>query len=285
MTYGSLIDAHVHLWDLDHLPYPWVRDVPVLNRTCTLPMYDRARGDVEVDKIIFVECTVSFDDAQSRREVQWVSRLAERDERLRGIVAHASLEKGARSRDHLEWLARNPLVKGIRRLLQDEPEGFCRRPDFVEGVRLLADYGYTFDLCIRHTQLPEAIALVRACPEVRFVLDHLGKPPIRAGRLQPWKQYLRELAACPNAFCKISGVVTEADPNSWTSDDLRPYIEHAIDAFGFGRVLFGGDWPVVTTAATLTAWIEVAREMVQDCTPSERDRLFHTTAQRVYRLT
>lgn len=280
-----LIDTHVHLWDLERQRYPWVAEHPVLNRTYGIDEFDAARGDVTIDKFVFVECTVSFDDAVARDEVRWVHALAAQEPRLQGLVAHASLEKGRAIRPHLAWLADRPLVRGVRRLIQDEPDpDFCLGSSFVEGVRLLAAFDFTFDVCVVHDQLPQVVALIRQCPDVQFVLDHLGKPAVREGAMDPWRAHIRALAEYPNVVCKLSGALTEADVDRWTPENVRPYLEHVIEAFGFDRVMFGGDWPVLKRAGTYPEWVQLVRDTVAGCTRDEQRRLFRTTAERVYRL-
>jgi len=281
-----LIDTHLHLWDLERFAYEWVREEAVLNQTHDLDAFDAGRnGEVAVAKMVFVECTVSFDDAAAREEVRWVHQIAEHDARLQGIVAHASLERGAAIRPHLEWLADQPLVRGVRRLLQDEPDpDFCLQPSFVEGVQRLAAFDFAFDVCVYHHQLPQVIELVDQCPDVSFVLDHIGKPAIREGHLDPWRAHIAALADRPNVVCKVSGVLTEADPAAWTPEAVRPYLEHAIEAFGFDRVMFGGDWPVLKLASTYPEWVQLVRAVVYDASSAEQHRLFRGTAERVYRL-
>jgi L-fuconolactonase len=198
-------------------------------------------------------------------------------------VAFAPLEKGAAAGDALARLAANPLVKGVRRLIQSEadPE-FCVKPDFVRGVRSLAAHGLSFDLCLRHPQLAAALRLVRQCPDVRFVLDHLGKPEIRSGRLEPWRAELRELSRRENVWCKLSGLVTEADHAGWKPADLRPYLDHAIGCFGLDRVMFGGDWPVSTLATDYPRWVAALDEALRGCTPDEAQRVYVRNAERCY---
>ena len=157
---------------------------------------------------------------------------------------------GDRAADALDRLAEIPQVKGVRRIVQFESDlDFCLRPDFVRGVQLLERYGLSCDICISHEQLANTIELVRQCPNITFVLDHIGKPDIAAGLMEPWKSELSELARIPNVHCKLSGTVTEADHQAWTRDDLMPYIDHVVESFGFDRVMFGGDWPVVLNAS------------------------------------
>ncbi|MFB6248747.1 MAG: amidohydrolase [Salinibacter sp.] len=284
MDVTDLVDSHVHLWDVEHLPYPWLEAHPPLNRTHDLGAFDRATETVPVDTFVFVECTEAFDDDVSRREVAWASALAEEDPRLAGIVAHASLERGTPVREHLDWLGDRPLVTGVRRLLQDEPATFFAQPDFRDGVRALADYDFSFDLTVRAPQLPAAIDLVDACPDVQFVLDHLGKPRIREGAFDRWARRLAALAERPNVVCKLSGVLTEADPEAWTIEEVRPYIEEALAQFGADRVLFGGDWPVLRLAAEYPTWVDLLESVLEGASAAETTALFRSTAERVYEL-
>jgi L-fuconolactonase len=283
MTDFPLIDTHVHLWDPGRLSYPWLAEVPALNRPFLPDDYRRAGGPVPVAGMVFVQCECL--PVQSAAEVAWVAELARAEPRLRGIVAQAPLEQGAAVEADLAQLAANPLVKGVRRLLQAESDdAFCLRPDFVRGVQLLPRYGLSFDLCIHHRQLANVVQLVRQCPEVRFVLDHIGKPDIKAGRLDPWRAELRALAALPNTWCKLSGLATEADCAKWTPADLRPYFEHTIEAFGAGRLMFGGDWPVSTLATDFPRWVATVDAALGGASPEERHRIFVRTAEDFYRL-
>jgi L-fuconolactonase len=237
----------------------------------------------EVSKFVFVEC--SCDPSQSLDEVKWVVGLAQREPRLQAIVAHAPVELGEALRPRLSALAEFSLVKGARRLLQGEsdPE-FCLRPNFIAGVSLLAEVGYTFDLCIRHEQLPGITELVRRCPQVQFVLDHAGKPGIRARTFQPWARDLEELAKQPNVSCKISGLTTEAEIASWRPDDLKPYLDHVLTCFGFDRVLYGGDWPVALLATTYQRWLETVQAAVSTASSREQRQLFHDNAAIFYHV-
>ncbi len=282
MSTPSLLDAHVHLWEVDRFGYEWLEDLPILDHTHGLDEYTRATEEVPVDGMVFVECTESFDDQVARTEVEWVQSVA--DDRLRGIVAHASLEQGAASREHLDWLAEQPQVVGVRRILQDDPPEFLLDSDLAEGIRLLSDYEFTFDLTVTAVQLEQTIALVDRCPNVQFVLDHLGKPAIREGQLDPWRTHLERLAEREHVACKLSGVLTEADLEAWTSEDVRPFIEHALECFGPDRLLYGGDWPVLRLAADYSTWVDLVEARLQTDTEVERRTIFRETAERVYDL-
>jgi L-fuconolactonase len=196
------------------------------------------------------------------------------------------LEEGAAAETDIAAFAKMPLARGVRRLIQghaDEP-GWCLRPAFVEGVRLVAAHGLHFEICIYHPQMNDAAELVRRCPEVSFVLDHIGKPGIRDGLAEPWRRELRDLAALPNVVCKLSGVITEADYRSWSYDQIAPYMSHVIDTFGFDRLMFGGDWPVLELAATYPEWVAAVDRVTAGAAEGDLRKLYRDNAIRIYRL-
>jgi len=161
---------------------------------------------------------------------------------------------------------------------------FLLRPEFVAGVKQLAGFGFTFDLCIRQGQLRAAAELVARVPKVTVVLDHFGKPDVRGKKREPWAADLNALAALPNIVCKLSGLTTEADWSHWRPDDLKFYFERALESFGFDRVLFGGDWPVATLATDYQRWVETVQESIQSASPADRIKVFQTNAERIYRV-
>jgi L-fuconolactonase len=278
-----IVDTHLHLWDLGRLRYPWLDQNALLNRNHLIEDYRRACGPVQVAKMVFLQCECDF--AQFQQEADWVTEVAALDPRIRGIVPWAPLEKGDAAEPALAQLAANPLIKGIRRIIQFEADQeFCLRPDFVRGVQLLPRHGLSFDLCINHRQLANTLKLVRQCPNVRFVLDHIGKPDIKAGLLDPWRAELRELSRLPNVWCKVSGLVTEADFTRWTPAELQPYLDHVFDCFGFDRVMYGGDWPVSTQASDYPRWVQVLDDALRGASPDERHRLYVRNAEQFYRV-
>jgi L-fuconolactonase len=278
-----IVDAHVHLYDPGVIRYGWMKGKPALDQLRLMAELDAARGPAELEALVWVE--VGADPGLYLEEASFVDGLARADRRIRAMVAQAPLERGAAVTPDLEKLAAHGLTRGIRRLLQDEPDdAFCLRPGFVEGVRLLARHGLSFDLCVYHRQLAGAVELVRRCPEVRFVLDHAGKPGIRGGLMEPWRTHIAELAGLPNVWCKLSGLITEADHANWTREQLRPYIDHVIESFGFGRVMFGSDWPVSEQTHRYDEWVEIADEALVDASDDERRKLFRDNAIAFYRL-
>jgi L-fuconolactonase len=277
-----IIDTHLHLSDPARISYPWIKSAPVLNRPFTIDDYREACGDVEVEAMVFMEVDPYVDDRQE--EIDFVCEVAESEPRLKGMVAQAPLEQGAAIRPELENLANNPLIKGVRRLLQDEDVDFCLGTSFIEGVRQLPDFGIPFDICIYHRHLANVVKMVQQCPDVQFILDHIGKPGIKDGLLEPWKSDLKNLAALPNVMCKISGMTTEADMENWTRDDLRPYFDHVIECFGFDRVVYGGDWFVASLATTYPRFVETLDWAVAGCSDEELKKLYRDNAQKFYRI-
>jgi len=280
-----IVDAHVHLYDPDFLSYPWMKDAPLLNKLHDTAYYSERSAPVQIDKIVFVEVDVA--DGSQVEEARWVEEQSRIDPRVQGLVVAAPLERGAASVENdIAAMARLPHVRAVRRLIQGhagEP-GWCLRPGFVEAVKLLPRYGLAFDICIFHSQMRDAIELVSRCPEVSFILDHIGKPGIKAGIREPWWREIEELAQLPNVVCKVSGVVTEADHQAWTYDQVAPYVTRVLDVFGFARCAFGSDWSVSELATTYANWVAVVDRITAGASRAELEDLYRNTATRFYRL-
>lgn len=275
-----IIDSHLHLWDPKLLDYPWLFDP--LDRPFLPADFRAASAGVEIEALVFLECDAAIDQAYA--EAQQVLAWAKEEPRIAAMVCNAPLERGDAARAKLERLAATEKVRGIRRIYQDQPDpAWCLRPDFITGVRALADYGLSFDLCLKHPQLQATIGLVDACPNVPMVLDHIAKPGIAAGLMQPWADQIRELARRENVVCKLSGVATEAGPD-WTPATLRPYMDVALQAFGPSRIMFGGDWPVSTLTITYPAWVALVDEVIADLSETEKRQIYRDTARSFYRL-
>src|SRR5579859_645896 len=279
-----IVDSHVHLWDPQRFRMPWLDDNAHLRQRFELPEYAAATQGLPVEAMVYLQVDVT--PAYGLLEATWAAERAERDGRVLGIVAWAPLEDGRVTGSYLDALAKiGAPLKGVRRLIQSETDpDFPIRPDLLDGLRLLPSYGLSFDICIRHDQLARTIEMVRACPETAFVLDHLAKPDVKGHRLEPWRAHLAELAELPNVVCKVSGLVTEADLAHWTPAELEPYVSHVLDVFGQDRVLFGGDWPVVTLAASYQRWVSVLDSMTGHLPTDARRKLWADNARRVYRL-
>lgn len=279
----ALVDAHVHYYDPTKLHYPWLDNVPAIKGSYLPQDFAEATAGIAIDKQVFVEVDVAA--GQALAEARFVQGLATVDPRIQGIVASAAIERGAAVDEELDRLAEVALLRGVRRLIQYHPApDYCLQPAFVEGVQRLAARDLSFDICIRHQQLASATELVRRCPNVRFVLDHIAKPGIAAGLRDPWWEELRAMAQLPNVVCKVTGVITEADPQHWTLEHIRPYIEHSLECFGFDRVLFASDWPVLNLASAYRPWVEIMDQVLDGCSLSELQRFYRDNANATYRL-
>ncbi len=279
----QIIDTHQHLWDLDKLPYSWTANQPKLNRSFRIDDYLEATRGIEVIKSVHVEADI--DEAFIPDETRYILELSERDDNpLSGVVANGRPEHD-NFREYVRQFAGHPNLKGIRRLLQSEPDELSTTTTFTENIRSLAEFGLSFDICVRDHQLPVAIRLVKECPNVSFILDHCGNPDIKNRDYDAWRERIAEIADLPNVVIKVSGIVVNTDVENWTVEDLRPAIEHVIASFGWDRVMFGSDWPVCTLAASYRQWFDALNFLVKGASEENKRKLFKENAERVYRLT
>jgi predicted TIM-barrel fold metal-dependent hydrolase len=272
-----IVDTHLHLIYLDRFSYPWLNSVPSLQRQWDWSSYWAEARALGIEAAIHMEVDVAEDEIDD--ETRFVLAV---DSHVIGAISAARPERANFAR-HLERMASEPRIKGIRRLLQDEPDALSASTQFRDNIRRLAAHRMTFDLCVQARQLGVAFELAAACPDVQFILDHCGNPLINKGELGPWRSDIARLAALPNVGGKISGIVNHA-PLGWTHETLRPVIEHMINCFGWDRVMFGSDRPVLTLNGTLSAWVSALCEIVSGASESEQSRLFSANAERVYRL-
>ena len=277
----KIIDTHQHLWDLDLFSYSWCKGIPSLNRSFRMPNYLEAVQDLELEQSVHLEADV--DEPFLLAETRHILQLAEQDNPLQGVIAGARPERGD-FEDYLNQITGHPKLKGIRRVLHTQPDELSQSATFMQNIRLLEQHGLSFDLCVLARQLPLARRIVDACPGVSFVLDHCGIPRVRERQLDPWRQQIQEISEFPNVVCKISGLVAYADPERWTTEDLRPYVEHVIGCFGWDRVMFGSDWPVCTLAANVKQWVEALSTITRGADEISRQKLFSENARCVYRL-
>ena len=278
-----IIDSHIHLFNHQRFTYSWAKGAPTFTRDWTPDDLAACAKPYVVEGFVFAE--VDVDPPQHLDEADWVDSLAITDKRVMGCVASLPLERGKAIEPEMARIAKLPVMRGVRRLIQTQPDPeFMLKPDFLDGLKLLPSYNLSFDICILHHQLPNTIEMVRRCPDVSFVLDHIAKPGIKAGLIDPWRQHLRELAAFPNVVCKLSGVTTEADHAAWTREQLRPYVEHVIACFGPDRILYGGDWPVSELAGPFTKWIDVLDWVTAAMSSADKRKLFRANAIKTYRL-
>lgn len=281
MIEGGILDSHVHLFNLDRVDYPWLKDNHSLGWNHLPEDYSAATYGLPIESIVVVEAA----PADGVQEAAWVSEAATTDKRIKGMVAHADVEVGAGIEEHLKKLKQYPIVKGVRRLVKYEQDAeFCLKADFVEAVRLLPQFGYCFDICISYPQTENAIRFVEKCPDVRMVLDHMGTPLIKDAIILPWKEMMRRLAEHPNVSCKVSSILTETNWRRYSVEEVRPFVGHLLEVFGPERCMWGGDWPVSAEAAPYHEHIRAVDAIAEGLTKTDRRKLFHDTAVEFYGL-
>ncbi|GGL65318.1 amidohydrolase [Streptomyces fumigatiscleroticus] len=276
----TVVDSHHHVWDLSVRDQDWITGPALapLRRDFTLADLEPQARAVGVGRTVLVQ-TVTV-----AQETPELLALAAGHDLVAGVVGWTDLTRPdvADELARLRELPGGRYLKGIRHQVQGEPDPeWLLRADVRRGLAAVADASLVFDLVVLDHQLPACVTAARSLPRLTFVLDHLGKPPVASGALEPWATHVRALAALPNTVCKLSGLVTEADPASWSVADLRPYAEVVLDAFGPDRLMFGSDWPVCTLAATYREVLDVAGRLTG---AHDRDRIFAATATRVYGL-
>ena len=278
MAHVVRVDAHVHFWRYSANEYGWIDDSMALLRRDFLPE-DAAREM----RAAGIDACVAVQVRQTLEETRWLLKLAGEHPFIAGVVGWVDLRADDLDAQ-LEGLTGHPKLVGIRHVVQAEPDDFLLGDAFRRGVARLARHGLAYDILVYARQLPATIDFAAALPDQRLVLDHLGKPDIRAGGFDGWRQDLDRLAAFPNVCAKLSGLVTEADWRHWTAEDLHRYINAALDSFGPERLMIGSDWPVCTLAGGYRDVLDVVRTAIAGRPPAERDAVLGRTAQRFWNL-
>jgi L-fuconolactonase len=273
------IDAHHHFWHYTPAEYDWIDDAMASIRRDFLPA-DLAPEIASAN----IDAVISVQARQTLAETEALLAWATAHSWIAGVVGWLPLTDPTVG-DLLDRLADHPALKGVRHVLQAEPDAYMDRADFNAGLAQLCARNLTYDILVVHHQLPAAIRLVDRHPNQVFVLDHIAKPPIRTRELNPWARDLADLARRPNVFCKISGLVTEADYATWSYQQILPYLEAALAAFTPARLMFGSDWPVCRVATTYLGWVRTIERFAATLSDAERQALFHDAAARAYRLT
>jgi predicted TIM-barrel fold metal-dependent hydrolase len=270
-----IIDTHLHLIYPDRVSYPWLAGSS-LDRPWPVESYWEEAKALGIEAALHMEVDVAEADIEA--ETRFVTTLPG----IAGAIA-ACRPEHADFPAQLERLAAIPGVRGLRRILHESPDDLSQTELFAENLRRLPAYDLTFDLCVRHDQLAVGEALVRRCPDVTFILDHCGAQSIDLRDPGNWRDNLASIARLPNLNAKISGIMAYAGPG-WTLDAIRPYIEHVIDCFGWDRIVWGSDHPVVTRGGSLTEWVGATREIISGASDAEQQKLLNANARRIYRL-
>jgi len=273
------IDAHQHFWRYERWEYGWIDDSMAALRRDFLP----ADLKPELERSGFQGC-VAVQVRQSLEETQWLLELTERAPFILGVVGWVDL-RSPRLRFELESFAGNSKLVGVRHIVQSEPdERFLLQPDFLRGIATLEEFDLAYDILIYPRHLPVAAEFVARFPRHRFVLDHLAKPPIKSGAVDSWALGIRELAYFPNLFCKVSGLVTEADWQAWKPEDMGPYLDVAFECFGPSRLMIGSDWPVCTVAAPYSQVMDVVKNYISKYAAEEKNAVLGGNAAKFWKL-
>lgn len=273
------IDAHQHYWVYNPSEYAWIDDsMPTIRRNF-LP--DDLRPELKRENF---DGSVLVQTRQTWEETRWLLELAATSPGILGVVGWADL-RSPEVHSQLETIAGNPKLVGIRHIVQSEPDdNFLLRDEFLHGVSVLEEFGLAYDILIYTRHLRVAAEFVKRFPRQRFVLDHMAKPPIKGGEIKFWSDGIRRLAEFPNVYCKLSGLVTEADWQHWTPDQINPYLEVAFEAFGPDRLMIGSDWPVCLVAASYQQVISIIGNHMQAYSKAVQDAVMGGNAQRFWRL-
>jgi L-fuconolactonase len=285
-----IIDTHLHVWDQTRLRYSAFEGNPLFGHPYHVEDYQRDLGGVDVEAMVFLECYADFWEGggQYLEEIAFVEDEARRDPRIKAIVPMAPLEWGRRVRPMLEQMRdEHPTVVGIRRIMEfdADPRALTLSDGFIEGVNLLEEFGWSFDINPNYTQMDFIREFVRRVPNVPMILDHCGKPGIKEGAIEQFRADMKDMASRPNVWCKLSDLPAYAGKD-WTEADLRPYIEATLDAFGPERTIYAGDYPILLQATTLPRWVEVLDNAFADLGLSEAEtrRIYRDNAIAFYRL-
>jgi L-fuconolactonase len=274
------IDAHQHFWTYRPDEYGWIDDSMAELRRDFLP--DDLKPELE--RVGF-QGSVAVQVRQTLEETRWLLELAERSPSILGVVGWVDL-RSPEVRSELRLFVRNPKLVGIRHIVQSEPDDrFLLQPEFLRGIAVLEEFDLAYDILIYTKHLPVACEFVERFPRQRFVLDHLAKPPIKSGEINSWAEGIRRLAAFPNVYCKLSGLVTEADWQHWKPEQITSYLDVAFESFGGDRLMIGSDWPVCLVAAPYARTIGVVKDWVGRQKPEWRDGVLGENARRFWRLT
>jgi L-fuconolactonase len=271
------IDSHQHFWKYNAVEYPWIGKGTPLERYWLPADWQQQAAKVGMDGCVAVQAR------QTLEESKWLLDLADKSSFIKGVVGWVDLQS-EKVVDDLAALSKHKKFSGVRHVVQSEPADFMIKPEFLRGLGELHAFDFTYDLLLFPKHLPAAVKVVEKLSHQRFVLDHMAKPMIRSGMIQPWKDDLRELAKHKNVLCKISGLVTEAKHQGWKKEDFRPYLDVVFEAFGEDRVMFGSDWPVCLLAASYEQAHGLAAEYFKQFPAEVSAKLFGGNALKFYRL-
>lgn len=273
-----ILDAHQHFWRYDPVQYDWIQDSMETLRQDYLP--EQLRPIYEANQI---SGCVAVQASSTEEESVTLLKYADENDFIKGIVGWVDLCKPG-VEERLHHFSQHPKFKGVRHVLQNEQVDFMERPDFLHGMASLAPYNLSYDILIYPRHLFSAWQMVKKFPEQKFVIDHLAKPSVKSKQFANWKDLLMNFADCPNVYCKLSGMVTEADWKQWRYPDFVPVLQAATEVFGPDRLMFGSDWPVCLLAASYKNVLDIVKTFTQDWEEEQKDKMFYKNAVQFYNL-
>jgi L-fuconolactonase len=275
-----IFDAHHHLWEFNPEDYSWMDDTMSLLKRDYLPPeleHELPRADVRGTVVVQARQTIE----ETRRLLRWADEFPF----IKGVVGWVDL-CSEKLQKQLDELGNSPGMVGVRHVIHDEPDDdFMLRPEFLKGIGQLIEYDLCYDLLLFPKHLKRASELAGRFPNQKFVLDHIGKPFIKDGIMSPWREDLHRLASLPNVWCKVSGMVTEADTENWKYEDFIPYLEVVLELFGAERIMLGSDWPVCRLAGEYAEIMNIPIRFLEKLSPAEKHKIYHKNAAEFYNLT
>ena len=275
---GSAIDTHVHFWKYDKKRNTWItNDMKILQKNYLPENLALSFKRNEVEGCVAVQAD------PSELETLFLIELAKTHSVILGVVGWVDLQ-AANVEERLEYFSQFPIIKGFRHVVQSEPKDFLLRPNFLRGVSILKQFGYTYDILIYHYQLEATVKFVEQFPGQKMIIDHCAKPDIRKKDINDWRTYMMKIGNNPDVYCKLSGLLTEASWQNWSAADFYPYLDTVFEAFGTDRLVFGSDWPVILLSGIYVQWKSLLEKYMEGFKQEERDKVFRLNAIKFYNL-
>ncbi len=274
----KMIDTHVHFWNYNKVKDAWITDDMKLLQRDFLPGHLRTElKENKVDGVVAVQAD------QSEKETTFLFELAKKNPEIKGIVGWVDLQN-ENIEKRLFFYSQSHIIKGFRHIIQAESEGFLKRKKFLHGIKLLKNFNFTYDILIYENQLNEVIGFLNKFTHQKFIIDHCAKPAIKNKSINNWKKGMQEISQNKNVYCKLSGLTTEADWNTWKEKDFYPYLDFVFECFGTDRLMFGSDWPVVLVSGNYTKWKNLLEKYMRNFSAEEKEKIFTENAIQFYNL-
>ena len=277
-----LFDTHLHLIYPNKIGYPWLSEVPTLNKPYKYEEYEITANRLGIDGCFHMEVDVSQSDIKN--ETAMLESLSNQPgSKIKGIISACRPEQQGFD-DFLNWASQNTLIKGFRRVLHVVSDDVSQNPLFRKNINLLGEHNFTFDICARADQLPIVVEFIDACPNVKFILDHCGVPDIKNSTFSSWAAAMKNIAQRPNVTAKISGIIAYGEGESWSLTDMKPFFDHTVNVFGINRIIWGSDSPVCELGGGLPTWVALTHTLTAEWSSSERKSFYKENAKKLWNI-